>query len=366
LDSNFLLVTADAGFASGSEITSVHERLAIPQITITDPGYIYIFVANESEVTRVWFDDLKVTHQRSNIVAGADYYPFGLPMENREITREDYRYGYQGQYAEKDKETGWNAFELRMYDARIGRWTSIDPDAQFWSPYLAMGNNPVIGIDKKGSRVYYKTLAEANRTALNLNSIFKGKYGIDNAVSIHKKIIPGTKEDGFYLEFNKDVNVDELGLKPIDEFNVKSFKNALEADTDILGEIVDPSTPAKGLGTVGSNKGFTFSSTNFKIPNNLPDFNPKSLVRDPQNKNPLPRPNIGSQTLHELLWHISPAGSTYVEYGYPLIDFNQSITGVNPSMGTHNPKPFLINGIIPKIIPKFPNRSAIRTPRYRH
>ncbi len=158
-DRNFNFVTAGwkrvsatspPGFAPGAEITSVHERVSIPQITITDPGYVYIYVANESEDTRVWWDDLKITHLRSNIVAGADYYPFGLPMENREITREDYRYGYQGQYAEKDKETGWNAFELRMYDARVARWLSTDPKGQFFSPYIAMGNNPVTGVDPDG------------------------------------------------------------------------------------------------------------------------------------------------------------------------------------------------------------------------
>ncbi len=158
-DRNFNFVTAGwkrvsatspPGFAPGAEITSVHERVSIPQITITDPGYVYIYVANESEDTRVWWDDLKITHLRSNIVAGADYYPFGLPMENREITREDYRYGYQGQFAEKDKETGWNAFELRMYDARIGRATTTDPYGQFASPYMWVGNNPITGIDPDG------------------------------------------------------------------------------------------------------------------------------------------------------------------------------------------------------------------------
>jgi RHS repeat-associated protein len=37
----------------------------------------------------------------------------------------DYRYAYQGQ--EKDPETGWEAFELRMYDGRVGRWMTTDP-----------------------------------------------------------------------------------------------------------------------------------------------------------------------------------------------------------------------------------------------
>ena len=62
----------------------------------------------------------------------------------------DYRYGYQGQYSEKDGETGWNNFELRMYDSRIARWLQIDPQRQYHSPYVGMGNDPVNGVDKDG------------------------------------------------------------------------------------------------------------------------------------------------------------------------------------------------------------------------
>jgi RHS repeat-associated protein len=71
-------------------------------------------------------------------------------MAEREITREPYRHGYQGQYAEKDKETGFNFFDLRLYDARIGRTLSPDPYGQFASPYSWVGNNPVSGVDPNG------------------------------------------------------------------------------------------------------------------------------------------------------------------------------------------------------------------------
>jgi RHS repeat-associated protein len=98
----------------------------------------------------VYFDDLKVTHKYSDIVAGGDYYPFGLAMEDRQITREAYKYGYQGQYSEKDEETGWNHFELREYDPVIGRWMTMDPAGQYPSPYVGMGNDPVNGIDPTG------------------------------------------------------------------------------------------------------------------------------------------------------------------------------------------------------------------------
>ena len=79
----------------------------------------------------------------------ADYYPFGWSMPGREmIAPQRYRYAYQG--IEKDEETGWSAFELRMYDARTARWMSPDPYGQYYSPYLAMGNDPVGRVDPDG------------------------------------------------------------------------------------------------------------------------------------------------------------------------------------------------------------------------
>jgi RHS repeat-associated protein len=59
-------------------------------------------------------------------------------------------YDYQGQYSEKDPVTGLNNFELRIYDARIGRWLTTDPQGQYNSPYEGMGNNPVSGTDPTG------------------------------------------------------------------------------------------------------------------------------------------------------------------------------------------------------------------------
>jgi RHS repeat-associated protein len=57
-----------------------------------------------------------------------------------------------GQFAEKDEETGLDHFEARDYDSRLGRWLNPDPAGQHWSPYLAMGNNPVSGVDPDGRK----------------------------------------------------------------------------------------------------------------------------------------------------------------------------------------------------------------------
>jgi RHS repeat-associated protein len=82
-----------------------------------------------------------------DVVQYNDYYPFGSLAQSGGA---GYRYEYQGAYAEKDPVTGWNNFELRMYDGKIGRWLSTDPYAQYDSPYLGMGNNPVNSFDPDG------------------------------------------------------------------------------------------------------------------------------------------------------------------------------------------------------------------------
>ncbi len=87
----------------------------------------------------------------SAIQSARDYYPFGMLMPGRTLNgAESYRYGYQGEYAETDPETGKPAFQLRLWDSRIGRWLSPDPYREFSSPYLGMGNNPVKLVDPNG------------------------------------------------------------------------------------------------------------------------------------------------------------------------------------------------------------------------
>ena len=93
-------------------------------------------------------DDFKITYTNEvEVIRFTDYYPYGSVMREAGMK---YRFGYQGEFAEQDDETGWNAFELRMYDSQIGRWMAPDPYGQYWSPYVGMGNNPESGVDPDG------------------------------------------------------------------------------------------------------------------------------------------------------------------------------------------------------------------------
>ncbi|GIL24267.1 MAG: hypothetical protein BroJett042_27800 [Bacteroidota bacterium] len=144
-------VPATAGFDPGMEMNA-HQLVKFPSyIKPQQKGYIYIWVSNESENTKVWFDDLKVTHTKSRVIQASDYYAWGSTMrEQRTPENPTYKFGYQGEFSEKDLETGWNHFELREYDPIIGRWLVPDPMRQYWSPYAAYGNNPVNIVDPRG------------------------------------------------------------------------------------------------------------------------------------------------------------------------------------------------------------------------
>ncbi|HLT73365.1 MAG TPA: RHS repeat-associated core domain-containing protein, partial [Cyclobacteriaceae bacterium] len=307
-DAGWVRVTTAAEFEPGQEglpNNRSHEHLAFSSpIEITQNGYIYIWVGNQSQQTKVWFDDLTVTHRQNGLVVqSTDYGVWGDVMREQKSDESVYRFGYQGQFAEKDEETGWSHFELREYDPVIGRWMVPDPEYQFWSPYVAMGNWPTSGVDVMGSRVFFFSKAQALRAALNINGIFKSLFGIENAVTIVEKVVHGVNKTGYYLQFSSNVDISRLSKRR--QFVILSFKDALDANTDILGEIVPPSTKA-GKATVGDYKGYTFSPNHFVVPNNLPDFDPNTISRF----------TIGSQTLHELLWHISPLGRSFDSAGF--------------------------------------------------
>jgi len=97
------------------------------------------------------FSFLEIIHSKKRVSEEKkriNYYPFGMPMPGRIMTGGDYRYAFQGQ--EKDIETGKEAFQLRMWDGRIGRWLTTDPKGVHYSPYLGMANNPINAIDPDG------------------------------------------------------------------------------------------------------------------------------------------------------------------------------------------------------------------------
>ncbi len=121
-------------------------------VAIEEPAELEVWVQS-NDTAPIYFDDLKIEHQVGSLVAENHFYPYGQRNDALSWTRpylRSYGRGYQGQNTRFDEETGYDNFELRLYDSRIGRWLSTDPMGQYHSPYVGMGNNPVNRVDPDG------------------------------------------------------------------------------------------------------------------------------------------------------------------------------------------------------------------------
>ncbi|WEK34900.1 MAG: DUF6443 domain-containing protein [Candidatus Pseudobacter hemicellulosilyticus] len=126
-----------------------------PNIRAPKNGYAYVYLSNESDWP-VYFDDLIVSHERGAIVQEAHYYPYGLKIDaisSRAFNKLENRYGFQAGFSEEEAESDLLEYDLRMYDAQIGRWNGIDPYDEFASPYCGMGNDPVNNLDINGGQL---------------------------------------------------------------------------------------------------------------------------------------------------------------------------------------------------------------------
>jgi RHS repeat-associated protein len=137
----------EAAYEDGTDKT--HERL-YQEVVAEEAGYFYIYLSNDgTEGGEAFFDDFSIFTLESYIVQQTDYYPYGLVARNFVRAGEkETKELFQGKTY--DELTGWYDFHARQYDAAVGRWFGVDPQNQFASPYLAMGNNPVMGIDPDG------------------------------------------------------------------------------------------------------------------------------------------------------------------------------------------------------------------------
>ena len=104
---------------------------------------------------KVVYVNPRLKAKKESDFSGVDYYPFGEKMPGRYGSSNpasgEGMFGYQGQ-EKVGHGSKWYNFQLRMYNPSIGRWSTIDPYSQHYSPYLAMSNNPISYIDPDGGR----------------------------------------------------------------------------------------------------------------------------------------------------------------------------------------------------------------------
>jgi RHS repeat-associated protein len=143
----------DMGWQVATGFNSLQE-IAIPNITIQQEGFIFVYLSYESESNNyVQFDDFKVTHTKTNVIQYNEYYPFGL-QTSTSWTRENNsnRYLYN-EGSELNAESGFYDLPFRNCDAAIGRFIQVDPMALLdhsVSAYAYAGNNPAYFNDPLG------------------------------------------------------------------------------------------------------------------------------------------------------------------------------------------------------------------------
>lgn len=124
----------------------------------------------------------------STIEYAADYYCFGSLLEGRN-NLSGYNYGYQGK--EMDDEMSGNGisydFGARIYDARLGRWLSIDPLAEkypYISPYVGMGDNPTTYLDPDGREIKFAAGTSIGfKIGFNLTMTYLKAQGLGDVIS---------------------------------------------------------------------------------------------------------------------------------------------------------------------------------------
>ena len=122
-----------------------------------------------------------------------------------------YRYGFNGK--EKDDEVNVSGgdydFGARIYDARLGRFTSKDPVHSGWTfetPYSFAGNTPIGASDKDGEKIFY---VNKDGSVLDL-SIAGNLSKVDNAD---------------FRDAYSTLLETFSGSSLLDEFNSGAFKN---------------------------------------------------------------------------------------------------------------------------------------------
>ncbi|MBU3661542.1 MAG: hypothetical protein FGM14_16890 [Flavobacteriales bacterium] len=100
------------------------------------------------------------------ITNSSDYSPFGVQLDGRTISKDQYRYGFQNQEKDDELKGAGNSvnYSFRMHDTRVGRFFAVDPleaNYSYNSPY-AFSENVVIdcieleGLERIDHLVYSK------------------------------------------------------------------------------------------------------------------------------------------------------------------------------------------------------------------
>lgn len=235
-------------------------------------------------------DNFKITEEKTNfkfiaeVTSAQDYYPFGMIQPDRSWMSTNHRYLFNG----KEFDNEWNStpnvydYGFRMYDARLGRFFSVDPvarDFPWYTPYAYAGNSPILNIDLDG-------LEEVNA----IDKTFEKNQGkeIEQVVSKIKSVantVTSQLERAFDIVYD-NVLRDGALEGDSDPANIGTLtKQDVKVGTGVLGILTGAGAIVEGaavLGIISIINGIDDAGTNIKgeslIVRNLEDESTKSKV----------------------------------------------------------------------------------------
>ncbi len=186
----YILFKSDyTGYQFGYQMVSSAALTGFEKLTVSvtvpaayDNGYLYTYVANESNVasaSSVYFDDIFSKHVKAalglQVTQATDYYPFGLginPLGYAKTATYGNDYKYNGKELQDEHSLGWLDYGARMYMADVGRWGVLDALSDIYrrySPYNYALNNPIRFVDPDGTEVFetqprMSTLVKTHKT----------------------------------------------------------------------------------------------------------------------------------------------------------------------------------------------------------
>jgi RHS repeat-associated protein len=158
----------------------------------------------------------------AQIMQEDSYYPFGLKLPSMSVINgTENKYTYNGKELVDDFGLNWYHYGARYYDPTLGRWHSIDPADEFYSPYVYCANNPVMLVDPDGreTKIFISTLGFGHvAISVNGTTYSYGRYGEDNDLSSR-----GMRGDGILKTFSEQdyINKETKEGKSIMVFSIK-------------------------------------------------------------------------------------------------------------------------------------------------
>jgi RHS repeat-associated protein len=164
----------------------------------------------------------------------SDYSGFGVQLDGRTSESEGYRYGFNGMEKDDEIKGPGNSYDFgaRMYDARVGRFLTMDAFSYkypYFSPFVFAGNMVINSIDINGDSVWvYSNTIDAS-------------YGLGRHMFIRLK----TGDRDVLIEMSGPAQGQKIGQVKVSNWNNGQLTSRSNVMFHQVWEPIDENNPEK-------------------------------------------------------------------------------------------------------------------------